>query len=115
MLCLLMSNYLNYMKLAPISTFRTMTSAQPHAPLRILRLAHILTVLLLSLTSLAALIGCKKDENASAKLRTAKVERGNFTQTVIATGRIQPLHQIEIRSKSGGTVRNIFVEEGDWE
>lgn len=42
-----------------------------------------------------------------------KVERGKLAQTVVATGKIQPLHQIEIRSKSGGTVRAIFVEEGD--
>ena len=58
--------------------------------------------------------GCKRGETNTPKIRTAKVERGDLTQTVVATGRIQPLHQIEIRSKSGGTVRNIFVEEGDW-
>lgn len=37
-----------------------------------------------------------------------------MTQTVVATGSIKPLHQIEIRSKTGGTVRKFFVEEGDW-
>ncbi len=37
-----------------------------------------------------------------------------MTQTVVATGSIRPLHQIEIRSKTGGTVRKFFVEEGDW-
>ena len=63
---------------------------------------------------LVSLPGCKKAETTAPKLRLAKVERGDLTQTVVATGRIQPLHQIEIRSKSGGTVRGIFVEEGDW-
>lgn len=61
------------------------------------------------------LIGCRSDDgNGNRQLRTARVERGDLTQTVVATGRIQPIHQIEIRSKSGGTVRRIFVEEGDW-
>ncbi len=111
---LFVSNYLNYMKLDSILTFHVMNPKLLHTPPRILRLARTFAVLLLSLTSLAVVSGCKKEENASVKLCTAKVERGNLTQTVVATGRIQPLHQIEIRSKSGGTVRNIFVEEGDW-
>jgi HlyD family secretion protein len=60
------------------------------------------------------LIGCKKEPSAASKIRMTKVERGTITQTVVATGKIQPLHQIEIRSKSGGTVRAIYVEEGDY-
>ncbi|HEY3295106.1 MAG TPA: efflux RND transporter periplasmic adaptor subunit [bacterium] len=58
-------------------------------------------------------IGCKKEPTPASKMRMGKVERGKIAQTVVATGKIQPLHQIEIRSKSGGTVRAIFVEEGD--
>ena len=46
-------------------------------------------------------------------MRTSVAEVGDMTQTVVATGRIRPLHQIEIRSKSGGTVRKFYVEEGD--
>jgi HlyD family secretion protein len=72
-----------------------------------------LFALLLSLSMLFS-AGCKKEESKTAKLRTAKIERGNLVQTVVATGRIYPLHQIEIRSKSGGTVRKIYVEEGDF-
>ncbi len=60
------------------------------------------------------LVGCKNAESTAPKLRTAKVDRGDLTQTVVATGRVHPLRQIEIRSKSGGTVRKIYVEEGDF-
>ncbi len=62
----------------------------------------------------AALIGCKKDIEAKPQQKLSTVERGDMTQTVVATGSIKPLHQIEIRSKTGGTVRKFFVEEGDW-
>ncbi len=62
----------------------------------------------------AALTGCSKAESTGPRIRTGKVERGDLTQTVVATGRIHPLRQIEIRSKSGGTVRKIYVEAGDW-
>ncbi|MCL4306618.1 efflux RND transporter periplasmic adaptor subunit [bacterium] len=57
---------------------------------------------------------CKQDAQSKPRLKLSYVERGDMTQTVVATGSIRPLHQIEIRSKTGGTVRKFFVEEGDW-
>lgn len=57
---------------------------------------------------------CKQDASSKPRLKLASVERGDMTQTVVATGSIKPLHQIEIRSKTGGTVRKFYVEEGDW-
>ncbi|MCB1058678.1 MAG: efflux RND transporter periplasmic adaptor subunit [Calditrichaeota bacterium] len=59
-------------------------------------------------------IACKKDSEAKPKLKLSTVERGDMTQTVVATGSIRPLHQIEIRSTTGGSIRKFFVEEGDW-
>ncbi len=66
------------------------------------------------LTIVAVFVGCKKDIEAKPQQKLSTVERGDMTQTVVATGSIKPLHQIEIRSKTGGTVRKFFVEEGDW-
>ncbi len=60
------------------------------------------------------LTSCKQDAQSKPRLKLSYVERGDMTQTVVATGSIRPLHQIEIRSKTGGTVRKFFVEEGDW-
>ncbi|MBI5059884.1 efflux RND transporter periplasmic adaptor subunit [candidate division KSB1 bacterium] len=75
-----------------------------------------LTSLLLGLllTGFTGPLGCKHADSTAAKLRTAVVERGDIVQTVVATGRVRPLQQIEIRSKSGGTVRKLYVEEGDF-
>lgn len=57
--------------------------------------------------------GCKSEAENLSPVRTSVAEIGDMTQTVVATGRIRPLHQIEIRSKSGGTVRRFYIEEGD--
>lgn len=58
-------------------------------------------------------LGCKSEAESLAPIKTSVAEIGDLTQTVVATGRIRPLHQIEIRSKSGGTIRKFYVEEGD--
>lgn len=68
----------------------------------------------LSSLVLLASVSCKQNAESKPKLKLASVDRGDMTQTVVATGSIKPLHQIEIRSKTGGTVRKFFVEEGDW-
>ncbi|MBK8128672.1 MAG: efflux RND transporter periplasmic adaptor subunit [bacterium] len=73
---------------------------------------RIITVGLLAFT-LPLTFGCKKDVEAKPQLKLSKVERGDMIQTVVATGSVRPLHQIEIRSKTGGTVRRFYVEEGD--
>ncbi|MCB9366671.1 MAG: efflux RND transporter periplasmic adaptor subunit [Calditrichaeota bacterium] len=73
-----------------------------------------LRISLLLLLSAAFALSCKDDTKAKSKLKLSAVERGDLTQTVVATGSIKPLHQIDIRSKTGGTVRTFYVEEGDW-
>jgi HlyD family secretion protein len=65
-------------------------------------------------TAVITSVSCKKDSEAKPKLKLSTVERGDMTQTVVATGSIRPLHQIEIRSTTGGSIRKFFVEEGDW-
>jgi len=53
------------------------------------------------------------DSGNSFDFRTAAVERSDISQTVIATGKIEPKARIEIKSKIGGIVTRFFVEEGD--
>ncbi|MBI4167049.1 MAG: efflux RND transporter periplasmic adaptor subunit [Acidobacteria bacterium] len=45
--------------------------------------------------------------------KLAKVERGNLTRSVVATGKIEPLAKVEIKSKASGIVKQIFVDYGD--
>lgn len=41
------------------------------------------------------------------------VERGSIARSVVATGRIQPLAKVEIKSKASGIVKQIYVDYGD--
>src|SRR3990170_2274538 len=45
--------------------------------------------------------------------KLAKVERGDIARSVVATGKIQPLTKVEVKSKSSGIVKSLFVHYGD--
>jgi HlyD family secretion protein len=47
------------------------------------------------------------------EFKTAKVTRGDIEHRVIATGKIEPLSKVEIRSKVDGIIQTIAVDEGD--
>jgi HlyD family secretion protein len=50
----------------------------------------------------------------ASKVRNKIVERGDITIKLEETGEIQPIHEIEIKSKVGGKVIKFTVEEGDY-
>lgn len=45
--------------------------------------------------------------------KLASVERGDIARSVVATGKIEPLAKVEIKSKASGIVKQIFVDYGD--
>jgi HlyD family secretion protein len=45
--------------------------------------------------------------------KLASVERGDLARVVVATGKIQPLSKIEVKSKASGIVKKILVDYGD--
>lgn len=46
--------------------------------------------------------------------KLAAVERGDIARSVVATGKIQPRAQVEVKSKASGIVQRILVDYGDW-
>jgi HlyD family secretion protein len=42
--------------------------------------------------------------------RVATVERGTMTQSVVATGKIEPITKVEIKSKANGIIEKLFVD-----
>ena len=42
--------------------------------------------------------------------RIAAVERGTMTRSVVATGRIEPVTKVEIKSKANGIIERLFVD-----
>jgi HlyD family secretion protein len=45
--------------------------------------------------------------------KLATVERGDLAKVVVATGKIQPLSKVEVKSKASGIVKQLFVDYGD--
>ena len=43
----------------------------------------------------------------------ATVERGDIARSVVATGEIEPLTKVEVKSKASGIVEKIYVDAGD--
>jgi len=58
-----------------------------------------------------AVLGGSPGDIDSARLAT--VERGDVAKSVVATGRIEPISKVEIKSKANGIVKEIKVEVGD--
>ncbi len=45
--------------------------------------------------------------------KVTTVERGDLAKVVVATGKIQPLSKIEVKSKASGIVKKLYVDYGD--
>jgi len=45
--------------------------------------------------------------------RIATVEKGDLARSVVATGKIQPLAKVEVKSKASGIVQKLMVDYGD--
>ncbi|MGE5569789.1 MAG: efflux RND transporter periplasmic adaptor subunit [Rhodospirillales bacterium] len=63
-----------------------------------------------------ALFGLKaafKTDNRIDPSRLAAIERGDIARSVVATGKIEPLAKVEVKSKASGIVKKIFVHYSD--
>src|SRR5258707_249185 len=45
--------------------------------------------------------------------KLVKVEKGDLAKSVVATGKIEPITKVEIKSKASGIVKKLYVEYGD--
>ena len=46
--------------------------------------------------------------------RLAAVESGNITRSVVATGKVEPIAKVEIKSKANGIIKELKVQIGDF-
>lgn len=83
-------------------------STSTHRPRRALAGA---AALLLTAT---ALVGCGEGQAENApRLATAEVTRRNLQITAEATGQLEPIRTVEVKSKASGEVREVLVDTGD--
>ena len=71
----------------------------------------VILILLLAACVTSALAIKGMDQPDPVQYKTEKVERGNLTVTVTATGNLEPTNQVEVGSELSGTIRDVAVEE----
>jgi len=54
-----------------------------------------------------------KPETTVDPSRVVKVERGDLARSVVATGKIEPIAKVEIKSKANGIIKDLKVDIGD--
>ncbi len=59
---------------------------------------------------LAAVVAARGSHTKIEPARLAKVTRGDIAKSVIATGKIQPITKIELKSKASGIVEKLYVD-----
>ncbi len=59
------------------------------------------------------LVAAKSGGNKIEPSKLAKAEKGDLAKSVVATGKIEPITKVEIKSKASGIVKKLYVEAGD--
>lgn len=72
-------------------------------------ISSVSAILLIVLIAVAATRGGAKIDPS----KLAKVERGDLAKSVVATGKIQAITQVEVKSKASGIVKKLLVDYGD--
>lgn len=76
-----------------------------------------LWLLLVPVLGLGAFVTLKAVGHTPAKIdaeKIAKVERMDLARSVVATGKIQPVREVEIKSKASGIIQSLPVNFGDY-
>lgn len=69
--------------------------------------------LLLVLVFVVVLVAANGGGTKIEPSKIAKVEKGDLAKSVVATGKIEPITKVEIKSKASGIVKKLYVEAGD--
>lgn len=69
--------------------------------------------LFLVVVLVGVLVAAKSGGNKIEPSKLAKVEKGDLAKSVVATGKIEPITKVEIKSKASGIVKKLYIEAGD--
>jgi HlyD family secretion protein len=67
----------------------------------------------IALVAVVVLVAARRGGREIDPSRLAAVEKGDVARSVVATGKIQPLAKVEIKSKASGIVKRLYVDYGD--
>jgi HlyD family secretion protein len=77
------------------------------------RIIYIAIAVALVLVVAGALIAATSGGTKIDKTKLATVDKGDLAKSVVATGKIEPITKVELKSKASGIVKKLYVEYGD--
>lgn len=75
----------------------------------------ILTIVVVAVVLVGAVVvyALSSGGNKIDPSKLAKVERHDLAKSVVATGKVEPITKVEIKSKASGIVKKLYVDAGD--
>jgi HlyD family secretion protein len=77
------------------------------------RIIYVVIGVVVVLTAVVGLIAATRSGTKIDPSKLAKVERGDLAKSVVATGKVEPITKVEIKSKASGIVKKLYVDAGD--
>src|SRR6201993_4314912 len=77
------------------------------------RLFYILGAFAVILIVVVGLVAATRGTTKIDPSKLAKVEKGDLAKNVVATGKIEPMTQVEVKSKASGIVQKLLVDYGE--
>ena len=77
------------------------------------RLIYILGAFAVLVIIVVGLVAATRGGTKIEASRLAKVERGDLARNVVATGKIEPITKVEVKSKASGIVQKLLVDYGE--
>ena len=77
------------------------------------RLIYILGTFAVLIIVVVVLVAATRGSTKIDPSKLAKVERGDLAKSVVATGKIEPITNVEVKSKASGIVQKLLVDYGD--
>jgi HlyD family secretion protein len=77
------------------------------------RIIYVVIGVVVVLAAVGGLIAATRSGTKIDPTKLAKVERGDLAKSVVATGKVEPITKVEIKSKASGIVEKLYVDAGD--
>ena len=77
------------------------------------RIIYVVTGVVLFLAAVGGLIAATRSGTKIDPTKLARVDRGDLAKSVVATGKVEPITKVEIKSKASGIVEKLYVDAGD--
>ncbi len=77
------------------------------------RLIYILSAFAVLIVVVVVLVAATRGSTKIDPSKLAKVERGDLAKSVVATGKIEPITNVEVKSKASGIVQKLLADYGE--